>query len=78
MRDLLKKYAQRGKIDMFITYEDLTENKVCLKYNGEIAAICGIYFIYLYRKGIRRISNLVVFMRSYRDSRLSVHIFMAD
>lgn len=38
MRDLLKKYAQRGKIDMFITYEDLTENKVCLKYNGEIAA----------------------------------------
>lgn len=37
MRDLLKKYAQRGKIDIFITYEDLTENKVNLKYNREIA-----------------------------------------
>ena len=36
IRDLLKKYAQRGKIDMFITYEDLTENKVSLKYNKEI------------------------------------------
>ncbi len=38
MRDLLKKYAQRGKIDIFITYEDLAENKVNLKYNREIAA----------------------------------------
>jgi len=38
IRDLLKKYAQRGKIDIFITYEDLTENKVNLKYNREIAA----------------------------------------
>ena len=38
MRDLLKKYAQRGKIDIFITYEDLTENKVSLKYNRELAA----------------------------------------
>lgn len=37
MRDLLKKYAQRGKIDIFITYEDLTENKVNLKYNRDIA-----------------------------------------
>lgn len=37
IRDLLKKYAQRGKIDIFITYEDLTENKVNLKYNREIA-----------------------------------------
>lgn len=37
MRDLLKKYAQRGKIDIFVTYEDLTENKVHLKYNRELA-----------------------------------------
>lgn len=37
IRDLLKKYAQRGKIDIFITYEDLTENNVNLKYNKEIA-----------------------------------------
>lgn len=38
IRDLLKKYAQRGKIDIFITYEDLTENNVNLKYNPDIAA----------------------------------------
>jgi uncharacterized protein (TIGR00255 family) len=38
IRDLLKKYAQRGKIDIFITYEDLTENKVDLKYNNDIAS----------------------------------------
>lgn len=38
IRDLLKKYAQRGKVDIFITYEDLTENKVTLKYNRELAA----------------------------------------
>lgn len=38
IRDLLKKYANRGKIDIFITYEDLTENKVTLKYNSDIAA----------------------------------------
>lgn len=37
IRDLLKKYAQRGKIDIFITYEDLTENNVNLKYNSDIA-----------------------------------------
>lgn len=32
IRDLLKKYAQRGKIDIFITYEDLSETNVNLKY----------------------------------------------
>lgn len=37
MRDVLKKYAQRGKIDIFITYEDTSENNVSLKYNSELA-----------------------------------------
>ncbi len=37
IRDLLKKYAQRGKIDIFITYEDLSEANVNLKYNRDIA-----------------------------------------
>ena len=37
IRDVLKRYAQRGKIDIFITYEDLTENKVSLKYNSDLA-----------------------------------------
>jgi len=38
MRDVLKKYVQRGKLDVFITYEDISENKVSLKYNSELAA----------------------------------------
>lgn len=38
IRNYLKKYIGRGKIDIFITYEDYTENKVCVKYNPDIAA----------------------------------------
>ena len=38
IRDVLKQYANRGKIDIFISYEDLTENKIMLKYNSDIAA----------------------------------------
>ena len=37
MRDLLKKYAARGKIDIFINYEDDSENQVNLKFNQNIA-----------------------------------------
>ncbi len=37
MREVLKKYIQRGKVDIFITYEDYAENKVSLKYNTDIA-----------------------------------------
>ncbi len=38
IRSELKKYIQRGKVDVFISYEDLTESDVCIKYNKEIAA----------------------------------------
>jgi len=37
IRNHIKKYAQRGKIDVFISYEDTNENKVSLKYNSELA-----------------------------------------
>lgn len=37
IRNLLKKYIERGKVDIFITYEDYTENNVCIKYNKDIA-----------------------------------------
>lgn len=37
IRAELKKYISRGKVDVFITYEDYTENKFCLKYNAELA-----------------------------------------
>lgn len=38
IRDLLKQYVQRGKVDIFINYEDFSENKVSLKYNSDIAS----------------------------------------
>lgn len=38
IRNELKDYVQRGKIDLFITYEDFSENNVCIKYNKDIAA----------------------------------------
>ena len=37
IRNLFKQYIQRGKVDVFITYEDYTESKLCVKYNEDIA-----------------------------------------
>ncbi|MEH2956854.1 YicC/YloC family endoribonuclease [Candidatus Merdisoma sp. JLR.KK006] len=37
VRSLLKTYLQRGKVDLFITCEDLSEAKGSLKYNRELA-----------------------------------------
>ena len=38
IRTLLKSYATRGKVDIFITYEDLSQNQVSVKYNEALAA----------------------------------------
>ncbi len=38
IRTIIRKYASRGKIDVFITYEDETEGTGSVKYNREIAA----------------------------------------
>lgn len=38
IRGLLKSYVQRGKVDLFITYEDTAETNFSLKYNRELAA----------------------------------------
>lgn len=38
IRTLLKKYIQRGKVDLFINYEDYTEGNLSLKYNKVLAA----------------------------------------
>jgi uncharacterized protein (TIGR00255 family) len=38
IRNLLKTYIQRGKVDVFITYEDYNEEQVCVRYNKSIAA----------------------------------------
>ena len=38
IRTLLKAYLQRGKVDLFISYEDYTEGNLCLNYNKTLAA----------------------------------------
>lgn len=38
LRTLLKNYIQRGKVDIYISYEDYTEGNLCLKYNRTLAA----------------------------------------
>lgn len=37
VRNLLKTYMQRGKVDVFISYEDERTGRVALKYNRELA-----------------------------------------
>ena len=44
IRNLLKEYIQRGKVDVFITYEDLGQEKVSIRYNKDVAAK---YLVYL-------------------------------
>lgn len=44
IRTLLKQYANRGKIDIFITYEDTSDNQVSLRYNAGLAAEYVMYF----------------------------------
>lgn len=44
IRNELKNYIQRGKVDIFISYEDFTESNVCVKYNKKLA---GEYMNYL-------------------------------
>lgn len=44
IRNSLKKYIERGKVDVFITYEDFSEENFSLKYNG---ALAGEYLKYL-------------------------------
>jgi len=37
IRNLLKKYATRGKVDLYISYEDLSDGQKSLKYNESLA-----------------------------------------
>lgn len=48
IRNLMKTYMQRGKVDMFISYEDYSLNNAALKYNKELAAE---YLSYLKKMG---------------------------
>lgn len=44
IRNLLKEYMERGKVDLYITYEDYTEDNYSLRYNASLA---GEYLKYL-------------------------------
>lgn len=37
VRTLLKEFVSRGKIDVFISYEDYTQSSACVKYNEDVA-----------------------------------------
>lgn len=37
VRNILKQYISRGKVDVFVSYEDETEGKGCVRYNPELA-----------------------------------------
>ena len=47
IRNILKKYISRGKVDIFITYEDFSEDKVCLHYNEDLAGEYMSIFKYM-------------------------------
>ena len=37
IRNLLKEYMERGNVDLYITFEDFSEDNFCLRYNEELA-----------------------------------------
>ena len=47
IRNLLKQYATRGKIDLYISYDDLSEAQRSLRYNATLAAEYQKYYIRL-------------------------------
>ena len=47
IRNVLKKYISRGKVDVFITFEDFSEGKVCLHYNEDLAGEYMSIFKYM-------------------------------
>ena len=44
VRNLMKTYAERGKLDIYITYEDFSDEQLNLRYNSHLAAEYMGYF----------------------------------
>lgn len=72
IRNVLKEYISRGKVDVFVTYEDYNENNVSLRYNETLA---GEYLKYL-----RRMSEMFGLEDDIRVSTLSRYpdVFMME
>jgi uncharacterized protein (TIGR00255 family) len=63
IRNVLKQYIGRGKVDVYITYEDYTENTLCVKYNEDIARE--------YMKNFQKISEVFQIENDIKVSALS-------
>lgn len=37
IRNIIKGFLERGKVDVFVSYENIAESNMCLKYNGDLA-----------------------------------------
>lgn len=37
VRNIIKEYLERGKVDIFVSYENIEESNMCLKYNAHLA-----------------------------------------
>ena len=44
IRTYLKKYVERGKVDVFITYEDYSSDNTNIRYNDDVARVYMNYF----------------------------------
>ena len=44
IRTYLKKYVERGKVDVFITYEDYSSDNANIRYNDDVARVYMNYF----------------------------------
>ena len=85
IRTLLKSYVTRGKVDIFITYEDSTQNQMAVKYNSSIAAE---YLKYLRQMAEETplgrlgtpedVAHAVVFLASDKASFLTGQVLGAD
>lgn len=63
IRSVLKEYMERGKVDVYITYEDYTEDNYSLKYNASLAEE--------YMKYLRRMAEQFGLENDIRVSTLS-------
>ena len=64
IRNLLKEYIQRGKVDIFITFEDNSENNVAVKYHPEV--------VKEYLQYLNSMSDEFDLISEYRRSRASL------
>ena len=52
IRALLKEYIQRGKVDVFMTYDDLSHKSAARSYNPSIAAPVSYTHLDVYKRQV--------------------------